>query len=187
VTKTLCALVLLSAPAASQTLESAATTLKAASAAFSRSMSERPRELVRVAQAGVDACRTGRELERNSIRLRITPLGMLQHDVVLTYDGCKTRTDELLFGDEAAPWAARYFSAPGSPWGVILQTDAGSDKTVLNIFYFKPGADKAKTDVAAFSRLAQTSLVAQGRVDWGTLPFDVPAPLNFKSAHVVTE
>lgn len=175
---------LLASPAAAQTLESAAGLLTAASRDFSRAMAERPRAAVSVAAAAVDACRAGRELDRPSLTLRVTPAGGTPFDTVLAFDGCDTRTDDVLFGDETPPWAARYFQARGTPWAVVLETFPGTDTTTLYVFYRKPGA--REPELVAMPRALRTADVAARLSDWGDSPVDTLGVLPFKSARFAT-
>ena len=65
------------------------------------------------AQAGVDACRTGKALEK-SIRLSIIPTnGSAPIELLMRFQDCRTVTTEPLFGDEIPPSASRRYRADG--------------------------------------------------------------------------
>lgn len=138
------------------------------------------------AHAAVDACRSGRALEK-PVRLSILPTnGSAPIELLLRYTGCFTTRIEPLFGVDVPPTAVRRYRADGIAWAVEFNTEDGSDVTELYVYYVVP-SDNDPYPVAYLTQ-AKTAAIAGGRVDWGTQRFmNVVAPKFDFSARVVTQ
>lgn len=138
------------------------------------------------APAAVDACRTGRALEK-PVRLSILPTnGSAPIELLLRYTGCFTADFEPLFGDPVPPTAVRRYRADGIAWAVELSTEDGADMTEFYIYYVRPGDTKAYP--VAYLKGAKTADIAGGRMDWGTNHFMNFSPPEFNfQARVVTQ
>lgn len=165
----------LAAPAAAQTLESAAVRLSAASAAFSHSMAERPRDPVRVAQANVDACRTGRELEGRPVRLVIEPLGQAAISATLRFTRCESAPNEF-----DKPSALRRFRDDATGWGLDMETEAGSDTTYVTLMYGRSDANATYWWSAGYLGPKPTKDVAEA-----TVRFDM-RKVSFRGESVIS-
>lgn len=138
------------------------------------------------AHAGVDACRTGKVLEK-SFRLSIVPTnGSAPIELLMRFLDCRTVTTEPLFGDEVPPSASRRYRADGVAWAVELTTEDGTDTTELFVYYITP-TPKVLTPVA-FLKSSKTADIAGRRMDWGVSDYInfFPPKFNF-SARTVTQ
>lgn len=143
--------------------------------------------LVGDVQAGVDACRTGKALEKRPLRLTLAPTnGSAPIEVLLRYSGCFTTDIEPLLGTPVPPTAVRRYRADGVAWAMELMTEDGGDTTEFFIYYLKAGADEQYP--IAYLKAAKTAAIATGKVDWGMEHFVNYHPPKFDfSANVVTQ
>ncbi len=158
-------LALLAAPAAAQTpsLEDAFAALRPAAAAAAKRVDDRRGWQVPEIDAdaddwkgtSADACAHAKELDAWTPTLVLAGSAKPM-PIKLSFKGCLTMdkpgTDK--------PAAARLYAAEGSPWGVMLGTEVGSDRTVVTLV--REDAAKGWRQAKTLGERPTAELVRQG-------------------------